>query len=122
MPTPTQVTLGLDREMFRYGAITENAAISERTVPVDRILVEEANKELAKEWEHNKQLERGRFLGQLIIPRDLREMMASDAPLVMMLDSAAARIHWEMVATPDPVRSINNSQADKASQNSSPAP
>ena len=47
------------------------------------------------------QLERGQFLGQLILPEDLRPILATDAPLVMMLDSTTARIPWEMVALPE---------------------
>src|SRR5262249_36503103 len=34
-PTPTRVTLGLDRKALRYGAITEESSIPERTVPID---------------------------------------------------------------------------------------
>ena len=35
---------------------------------------------------------------QLLIPEDLRGQLSSNAPLVMMLDSTTARIHWEMLA------------------------
>ena len=110
---PTRVTLGLERKIFRFGAITEDASISERAVPIDPELVEQANRELAAECDPDMQLERGRFLERLVVPGELREMMASGAPLVMMLDSSAARIHWEMVATTDPVRSIDSSQANR---------
>src|SRR5262249_41269488 len=48
----------------------------------------------------------------LIVPTELRHMMSSNAPLVMMLDSTAARIHWEMVATSDPVRAVDSAQAN----------
>jgi CHAT domain len=110
---PTRVTLGLDRKTYRFGAIAEDASISERVVPIDPELVEQANRELAAESDPDMQLERGRFLERLVVPNELREMMTSGAPLVMMLDSAAARIHWEMVATTDPVQSIDSAQANR---------
>jgi hypothetical protein len=47
------------------------------------------------------QLERGRFLEELLMPDDLRRQLYNPAPLVMMLDSTTARIHWEMVAQPE---------------------
>ena len=61
-------------------------------------MVETANAELAAEEDPETQLDRGRFLGHLLIPRNLRHQFFSPAPLVLMLDSTTARLHWEMVA------------------------
>ncbi|MGH3087715.1 MAG: CHAT domain-containing protein, partial [Rubrobacteraceae bacterium] len=98
---PTRVTLSLDGNRYRFGAITDTAAIPEREVVIDPDLVMSANDELASESEPSLQLERGRFLEKLLVPRELRSRFSTGAPVVMMLDSTVARIHWEMVAQPD---------------------
>ncbi|HYJ88101.1 MAG TPA: CHAT domain-containing protein, partial [Pyrinomonadaceae bacterium] len=67
---------------------------------IDSKLVWQANDELAGEQKPSMQLERGRFLEGILMPPDLRTQLYSRAPLVMMLDSTTARIHWEMVAQP----------------------
>src|SRR6185369_5467453 len=59
-----------------------------------------ANDELASEQLPAVQLERGRFLEGLLMPPDLRKQLYGSAPLVMMLDSTTARLHWETVAQP----------------------
>jgi hypothetical protein len=97
---PTRVTFTLDGNAYRMGAITRDAAIPEREVPLDPKLVHQANDELAGERRLEQQLERGRFVERLIIPRELRDHLMSAAPLVLMLDATTARIHWEMIAQP----------------------
>ncbi len=100
-PIPTRVTVELDGETYRFGAITEIAAIPERQVPLDPKLVNRANDELAAEFEPAMQLERGQFLEKLLIPDDLRPQLYTGAPLVMMVDATMARIHWEIIAQSD---------------------
>ena len=104
---PSRVTLSLDsdKNVYRFGAITENASIPERDTVIDPNLVWTANDELAGEQVPAVQLERGRFLEGLLMPADLRKQLYGAAPLVMMLDATTARIHWEMVAQP----SLDNS-------------
>ena len=99
---PSRVTLSLDpdKNTYRFGAITESASIPERDTVIDPNLVWKANDELAGEQLPAVQLERGRFLEGLLMPPDLRKQLYGSAPLVMMLDSTTARIHWEMVAQP----------------------
>jgi pimeloyl-ACP methyl ester carboxylesterase len=95
---PTRLTLELERKTYRFGAITRDAAVPVREVPLDPALVMDANDELAAERKPEMQLERGRFMEKLLLPDDLRESLYVKAPLVMMLDATTARIHWEMVA------------------------
>jgi pimeloyl-ACP methyl ester carboxylesterase len=99
---PTRVTLSLDRSRrtYSFGAITADASVPEREVKIDPEVVMQANDELAGEQNMVMQLERGRFLEELLMPNDLRRQLYSRAPLVMMLDATTARIHWEMVAQP----------------------
>jgi pimeloyl-ACP methyl ester carboxylesterase len=98
MPPPTRVTLALEGGQYRFGAITESAALPERAVPLDQRLVNQANDELAAEWRPARQQERGRLMERLLVPEDLRDHLVGNAPLVMVLDATTARIHWEMVA------------------------
>jgi hypothetical protein len=107
--SPTRVTLSLDtaRKVYRFGAITDIASVPERENSIDPAVVMQANDELAGEQSPRMQRERGRFLEELLMPNDLRAALYSQAPLVMLLDSTTARIHWEMVAQP----SLANSTA-----------
>ncbi|MEA2175958.1 MAG: hypothetical protein QOD00_3550 [Blastocatellia bacterium] len=99
---PARVTLSLDlpKKTYHFGAITDTASVPERDIVVDPPLIWQANDELAGEQRPAMQLERGRFLEELLMPTDLREVLYTQAPLVMLLDSTTARIHWEMVAQP----------------------
>ncbi|HEY0738657.1 MAG TPA: CHAT domain-containing protein [Herpetosiphonaceae bacterium] len=98
---PTRVTLWLDNDTYRFGAITETATIPEREVPLDPKLVLTANDELMKQYDLTQQSERGQFMANLLLPDDLREHMFTNAPLVMILDRTTARIHWEMLTYTD---------------------
>jgi pimeloyl-ACP methyl ester carboxylesterase len=99
---PARVTLSLDPEkrIYRFGAITDTASVPERDIVIDPKLIWQANDELAGEQRPSMQLERGRFLEELLMPEDLRKQLYTRAPLVMMLDATTARVHWEMVAQP----------------------
>ncbi|MDQ3649869.1 MAG: CHAT domain-containing protein [Acidobacteriota bacterium] len=98
---PTRVTLSLERETYRFGAITDDASIPEREVTLDPNLVMSVNNQLAGELSPLMQREWGQVLEQLLMPNDLRQKLYSNAPLVMMLDATTARVHWEMVAQPN---------------------
>jgi pimeloyl-ACP methyl ester carboxylesterase len=102
-PIPTRVTLALSHKRYRFGAITEGAAIPEREVPIDPLLVQQANDELAAEWKPSKQLYHGQFLEKLLVPAELRGEFYRhrENPVVLMLDNATARIHWEAIAQSD---------------------
>jgi pimeloyl-ACP methyl ester carboxylesterase len=102
-PIPTRVTLALEHKRYRFGAITEGAAIPEREVPIDPLLVMQANDELAAEWKPAKQLYHGQFLERLLVPAELRAEFYRhrENPVVLMLDSSTARVHWEALAQSD---------------------
>jgi pimeloyl-ACP methyl ester carboxylesterase len=106
---PARVTLSLDaeRKTYKYGAITESASVPEREIKIDPLVIQQANDELAGEQTPDMQLERGRFLEELLMPDDLRRELYGRAPLVMMLDSTTARIHWEMVAQPELISAVS---------------
>ncbi len=100
-PQPTHMTLEYDETGYRFGVITETASVPERVTQIDADIVVAANLELALEENVNAQLDRGQFLNRLLFPAELSNALASDTPLVMMLDTNTAKIHWEMVAQPD---------------------
>jgi len=100
---PTRLTVELDDDSYRFGAITETASVPERKIPLDPDLVNDANSELAAQRDPGKQAELGEFLERLLIPSDLQPLLSSNAPLVLTCDSTVARVHWEMVAQPDPL-------------------
>jgi pimeloyl-ACP methyl ester carboxylesterase len=102
---PTRVTLALEGTSYHFGALTSDASVPERAVPIDPVLVEQANARLAAEDDPDRQLVKGQFLQRLIVPEDLRRALETPAPLVMMLDRETAKIHWEMVAQPEPIDS-----------------
>ncbi len=98
----TRITVGMIGNVYRFGAITADAAIPERDISLDPKLVLSANNELAAESTPGMQLERGIFLQGLLMPQEVRSHLQTDDPVVMMLDATTARIHWEMIAQPDP--------------------
>jgi hypothetical protein len=99
---PARVTFTRDdvAGVYRFGSITKSAALPERTIPLDRTLVDEANRLLALKETPVDQMTWGRFLERLLIPAEFRTELQQADPLVMMLDSTTASIHWEMMANP----------------------
>jgi hypothetical protein len=95
---PQDAALGI----YQYGALTTDAAIPERSVPLDSSLVDEVNDALPGLSDPRRQRELGQLLGQLLLPEDLRDGLRTDDPLVLQLDATTARIHWEMVSQPLP--------------------
>lgn len=112
---PTRLTVALEGKKYRYGAITETASVPERDIPLDPSLVMEANDRLPTLFKANEQLEWGRYMENILFPHDLRSVFSTDAPVVMMLDSTTARIHWEMIAQPDLSGNANRSSTPSSS-------
>jgi hypothetical protein len=108
---PTRVTVGYERRVYRYGAITADASVPQREIRLDPVLVADANRELAAEGGRALQRERARFMERLVIPEDLRRHLVSRAPLVLLLDTTTARLHWEMVAQPSLDGQVDESTA-----------
>jgi len=64
-PVPTRITVQIDKDGYRFGAITGNAAIPERALTLDPWLVTEINDRLAAEANPASQLELGQLLDRL---------------------------------------------------------
>lgn len=88
----------VEKGSFFVSALTRNASVPRRQIALSASLVRQASEELERETDPTLQLDRGQFLGRLVLPQDLRSLLFSEMPLVMMLDQNSARIPWEMVA------------------------
>lgn len=95
---PTRMTVERDREGYKFGAVSETASVPERTTVLDDALLRQANDQLAASTSWERQREAGDLLGRLLFPADLKSHLSGDAPVVMTMDSATARVHWEMIA------------------------
>jgi energy-coupling factor transporter ATP-binding protein EcfA2 len=104
-PASTYLCVEMEGGTYRFGALGATGSTPERASSIDPSLIEAVNDELAGEQKPELLLERGRFLGQLLIPTDLNNQLTSNAPLVMVLDEATARLHWEMISPPDTLKS-----------------
>lgn len=98
---PVRLSIERLRNGYRIAALTQNAAIPQRDIIIDPRIVESANDELAGAGAEG-QTEAGRFLEKLLLPDDIRSQIYTPAPVVLILDSASARVHWEMVARTAP--------------------
>ena len=97
---PIRINVSCADSTYRFGALTENAAIPEREIPLSAYLVSKANDDLAASHTWQEQIEQCRFLASLLLPEDFREHLASDAPVVLSVDATTARIHWELLCPP----------------------
>src|SRR5690606_13311765 len=91
------LTVERDRDGYRFGAISATASVPDRITVLDSLLVTQANDQLAASASWESQREAGDLLGRLLFPADLKPHLSSEAPIVMTMDSATARIHWEMI-------------------------
>ena len=53
------MTLGLEGSSYHFGALTSEASVPERAVPLDPVLVHQANARLAAETDPDRQLTKG---------------------------------------------------------------
>ncbi|MDQ6622904.1 MAG: CHAT domain-containing protein, partial [Verrucomicrobiota bacterium] len=98
-PTPVRLTIQLQGDTFQFAALTNDAAIPQRETRIDPDLVNEANDQLPGADSFAAELDRGNLLGRLLLPADMRDLLAREnVPVVLALDATTARIHWEMVA------------------------
>ncbi len=95
---PTRFTVSIEGDRFTYGALTRDASVPERTVIRDPDLIWEANSMVMSARDQEAQKEAGQLLERMLIPGEFRSHLASNVPLVFMLDNKSAQIHWEMVA------------------------
>ncbi len=97
---PTRIMSALERGVLHLGAITDRAVFPDREIRVNSKLIHEAGEDLLRAPDLDDQLERGRFLAQLLLSPDVWSLLAGESPLVIQMDASAARIPWEMIVPP----------------------
>jgi hypothetical protein len=100
-PPPARITVELDNATYRFGAITAEASVPERNIPLDPRLVASANDELAAPSDLVEQQRQGEFMARLLFPADFRADLSGGAPVMLTVDATTARIHWELLALPE---------------------
>jgi CHAT domain len=108
---PARILIEREGKRLRFGAVTETASVPERTIGVDPALIAEANARLARFQSTERQAEWARYMGRLIFPAEIAELLASTDPLLLMVDASTARIQWEMLVPP-PVARIGEAQRE----------
>ncbi|HEV2840441.1 MAG TPA: CHAT domain-containing protein [Chthoniobacterales bacterium] len=98
-PEPIRLTVQQRRETFEFAALTMEASMPQRDTRIDPALVEEVNNQLPVAETPAQQRDRGNLLGRLLLPPDLRDLIAGQTlPVVLAVDATTARIHWEMLS------------------------
>jgi hypothetical protein len=94
---PTRISFVRQGDEICVAALTDTAVIPERRIYVDFKLVEEAIGKMtdpkAEDVPHLS-----RLVSRLVLPRDFRELLTGNRPVVFEVDRQMARVHWEMFA------------------------
>lgn len=93
----TRITFVHDGNAFRSAAIHDTAVVAERALTLDPGLVDELVGRMT-DPEAGQVDALSTLLNQLLIHRDLRDVLCRDRPMVFELDRRTAKVHWEMLA------------------------
>jgi CHAT domain-containing protein len=94
---PTRIAVSRDDTGVRAAAITDTSAVPERTLHTDTALVQELIQDLTDPSAQDVP-KLSRFLTRILLPRDFRELLKGDGPLVVEVDREMAAVPWEMLA------------------------
>ncbi len=97
-PAAARLSMEFSGGVCIYSALSDGASLAEREIRIHPRRIAELNQRLRQESDPNRRLALGRFLLDFLFPRDLLGGLAGDAPVVLALNNAAARIHWELAA------------------------
>ena len=101
---PSRLSFVTEGPRIRAAAITDTAVVPEREIGVDPKLVDEVVTSMS-DPEPEQLSALSTLLARLLVPRDFRETIATDQPVVFEVDRAMARVHWEMLScSTDPQR------------------
>ncbi|MDH4084833.1 MAG: CHAT domain-containing protein [Nitrospira sp.] len=93
----SRVTVERDRELFRFSAITKEAVIPVREIPV-QLSRAEGIADLLKESRSLKDQQKyGKLLHRYLMPEDFQGMIDM-TPLTLIVDRSTAAFPWEMAA------------------------
>ncbi|MEQ1848418.1 MAG: M17 family peptidase N-terminal domain-containing protein, partial [Nitrospira sp.] len=93
----SRVTIERDRDLFRFSAITKDAVIPVREIPVQSSRAEGIADLLKNARSLKDQEKYGKLLHRYLIPEDFQSMIDM-TPLTLMVDRSTAAFPWEMAA------------------------
>jgi len=94
---PTRISFFRDGEDIRVAAISSTATVAERILRFDPSIVTEVAEDI-RTFRESSIEDFPDFLTRLLLPRDFRELISKQAPLVFEFDRWMAQVHWEMMA------------------------
>ena len=92
-----RITIERKPGLFCLSALTSNAAIPTREIPVQDFIVDSLIEKLRLARDFKKQQKYGRLLHAMLIPEDFQSFLDTNRALVLILNRAAAAIPWEMM-------------------------
>ncbi|MCY7376930.1 MAG: CHAT domain-containing protein [Pyrinomonadaceae bacterium] len=93
----TRITIERQPELFCLSALTSSAAIPMREIPVQDFVINCLIEKLRSAQTVRDQQKYGRLLHAMVIPEDFQRFIDTNRSLVLILNTAAAAIPWEMV-------------------------
>ncbi len=93
----SRVTIERDRDLFRFSAITKEAVIPVREIPVQSSRAEGIADLLKESRSLKDQQKYGKLLHRYLMPEDFQPMIDM-TPLTLMVDRSTAAFPWEMAA------------------------
>jgi hypothetical protein len=100
VPAPTRVTVQRRSSSgMVWSALTARATVPEREVAVNSAVVSELISRLTAPSEEDART-LPPFLTQFLVPTDLQNNLAGDAPLVLEVDAYTATVPWEFLIMP----------------------
>jgi pimeloyl-ACP methyl ester carboxylesterase len=97
-PAAARLSIEFASGVCTYSALSDGASLAEREIRIHPRRIAELNQRLRQEPDPGRRLALGRFLLDFLFPRDLLGSLAGDTPIVVAVNNAAARIHWELAA------------------------
>lgn len=93
----SRVTIERDREVFRFSAITKQAVIPVRDIPIHSSNAEGIAELLKESRTLKDQSKYGKLLHRYLMPEDFQDMIDM-TPLTLIVDRSTASFPWEMAA------------------------
>ncbi|MEK9141531.1 MAG: CHAT domain-containing protein [Nitrospirota bacterium] len=93
----SRITIERDRDLFRFSAITKQAVIPVREIPIQSSYAEGAAELLKEAQTMDEQHKYGKLLHSYLMPEDFQGMIDM-VPLTLLVDRSTAAFPWEMAA------------------------
>lgn len=93
----SRITIERNRDVFRFSAITRQAVIPVREIPIHSSNAEGAAELLKESRSLEDQHKYGKLLHSYLMPEDFQDMIDM-TPLTLMVDRSTAEFPWEMAA------------------------